>query len=408
MSERPVLAWVHQYAVTPADGGGTRHVELARELVRRGWRVIIHAADINLHQRTYTRRAGPEDRRVIAENVDGVEFRWYWTAPYERNDWKRGRNWLSFATEVTRHAHAEGRPDVVIGSSPQPFAALGGWRLAQRLGVPFVLEIRDLWPETLLAAGSRKGPFYVALAVLMRFLYARARRVIVLAAGTREYLAVSRVAPERLVLIPNGVDLTMFAATERAERETMQFVYAGAHGPLNGLDVLIEAAALVADDPRLHFRLVGDGAAKAELQAMAAARKLTNVTFDDPVPKREMTGVLADADVGLMLLKSADLFSFGVSPNKLFDYCAAGLPVVCNVPGEVAALVAEAGAGEQTANGGAPALAAAIRAMAARAPSSRAALGRAARAWVERERDRTILAERLDRVLHEVRMGARR
>jgi glycosyltransferase involved in cell wall biosynthesis len=365
---------------------------------------------MNLHTRTYTRRSGKDDRRVIEEMVDGVEFRWYWTSPYQTNNWRRGLNWLSFAREVRRHARADCRPDIVIGSSPQPFAALGGWGMARRLEVPFVLEVRDLWPETLLAAGARKGAFYVAIGALMRFLYRRAIRVIVLAAGSRDYLSRGAVPLGRIVLVPNGVDVGMFdpgARAARAESDVVRVVYAGAHGPLNGLDVLIEAARLVADDPRLQFRLVGDGAAKPELEAKARALALPNITFDAPVPKREMAAVLAAADAGLMLLKSAELFRFGVSPNKLFDYCAAGLPVVCNVPGEVAELVEEAGAGVQAADGSPEALASALRALAEMPQVALRACGNAGREWVVRERDRTRLAERLDAALREVLAGRR-
>lgn len=423
-ASHPHLLWINHFAVTPADGGGTRHFELARELTRRGWRVSIAASDFHLHSRGYTRRRDATDRRAITEHLDGVELLWLWAAAYTRNDWRRGYNWLSFARSLARWRPASGRPDVVIGSSPHLFAALAGARLARRLGVPFLLEVRDLWPESLVAAGGRRGPAYYALDTIARHLYRRAERIIVLARGVGDYLARRGVPPHKLVYVPNSAGVTTGVGATCIERDggageeadahstsrargaagsvaSLTVVYAGAHGPANGLDTVLGAAALLKDEP-IIFLLVGDGPAKPELQARAARLRLSNVEFRDPVPKTDIPALLAATDVGLMVLRDAPLFSYGVSPNKLFDYLAAGLPVVCNVPGEVASLLRDAGAGEQAADATPQALAEAILRMARRAPHERARMGRAGRAWVAREHARPVLAARLDRALREV------
>ncbi len=401
MSAGPRLLWVNQFAVAPGDGGGTRHVEIARELVLRGWQVTIVASDLNLHSRRYTRRAGAADRRLIRENVDGVEILWAWSLPYERNDWRRAGNWLSFAWRVGRGLEGAERADVVLGSSPHLLAALAAERLARRWRVPFAFEVRDLWPESLEAAGGGRGAAYRAFDAIARRLYARAERVIVLARGTGEYLQRERGVPAgRIAYVPNGVDTAAFGGHAREPRaDGLTLVYAGAHGPANGLEAVLGAADLLRGSPDIRFLLVGDGPAKDALREEAVRRGLPNVEFRPPVPKAEMARVLGEADAGLMVLKDAPLFSFGVSPNKLFDYFAAGLPVVCNVPGEVAGMVRDAGAGEQAADSTAAALADAVRRMAARSAEQRLALGRAGRAWVEREHARPILAERLEAAL---------
>ncbi|MCU0621640.1 MAG: glycosyltransferase, partial [Gemmatimonadales bacterium] len=180
----PSLLWVNHFAVTPADGGGTRHYDLARTLARLGWTVTVASADFHLHGRRYTRRAGASDRRAIHEPLDGVRFAWLWSAPYAGNDWRRVRNWLSFARRVATADWSAPRPDVVIGSSPHLFAALGAWWAARRLEVPFVLEVRDLWPESLEAVSGRRGALYHTLDRLATFLYARADRIVVLARGS--------------------------------------------------------------------------------------------------------------------------------------------------------------------------------------------------------------------------------
>jgi len=400
------LLWINHFAVPPAEGGGTRHFEVGRELLGRGWRVWIAAADYHYQSRRYIRRPGAAAREVVAEMVDGVEFRWLWAAPYEGNDWRRVWNWVSFARSLLGWAATSGeRPDVVIGSSPHLFAAVAGARLARRWGVPFVLEVRDLWPESLVAAGGRKGVAYAVFDRMARYLYRRADRIVCLARGTMDHLRALGVPSERLVYVPNGVDPAAFAGIERPARDTFTLVYAGAHGPANGLDVVLGAAELLRGDPSIRFLLLGDGAAKPALVADARTRGLDNVEFRDPVPKLAMRAVFAEADAGLMVLRDTPLFAFGVSPNKLFDYFGAGLPVACNVPGEVAGMVRGAGGGEQAADGSARALADAVLRLRALSTDERARIGESAREWVAREHGRAVLAERLDRALRELVPG---
>ena len=397
MSARaPHLLIVNHFALAPDMGGGTRHIELGRELARRGWRVTIAASDFHVLERTYVRRDGPTDRQPIDETVDGVRMRWLWSSPYHRNDSKRIANWLSFARSVVRTPWADDPPDVVLGSSPQLFAALGAWRVARRLRVPFVLEIRDLWPESLGVAGRRRGPGYLGLWMVARFLYRVASRIVVLARGVEAYLQRLGVPASRIVYVPNGADLSAFAAPTPREGDALRIVYAGAHGPANGLETVLGAAKLLREDRRVRIVLVGDGPAKAALVQQARHDQLANVEFLEPVSKARIPQLLASCDAGLMVLKDVPLFAFGVSPNKLFDYWGAGLPVVCNVPGEVAGWVRDAGGGVQADDTTAESLAAAIRTLLAMTPERRAALGSAGREWVKREHDRPVLAARLD------------
>jgi len=393
------LLWVNHFAVAPTDGGGTRHFELARALLTHGWRVTIAASDFHLHSRTYTRRSTPHARSAVAERIDDVDFLWLWAAPYTRNDWRRARNWLSFSRSLARWSPNGTRPDVIIGSSPHLFAALAALRLARRLRVPFVLEVRDLWPESIVAAGGSRSPAYHALGSLARYLYARADRIIVLARGTGDHLAAVGVDPARIVYVPNGADPLPFARHRARPAAPFTLIYAGAHGPANGLDTVLDAAALLRDHP-VRIVLVGDGPSKSALQARAAREELPNVEFRDPVPKTAMAELLASAHAGLMVLRDAPLFAFGVSPNKLFDYLAARLPVVCNVPGDVAAMLRDAAAGEQATDSSPSALAAAILRLAQQTPDALRTMGDAGHAWVGREHSRPVLAQRLDAALH--------
>lgn len=203
----PSVLWINQFALLPRDGGGTRHFELGRELVRKGWRVTVLASDLHLHRRTYTRRPSASDRAAIAESLEGVDFKWLWAAAYQRNDWRRAWNWLSFARAVKLTCRRLERPSVVIGSSPQLLAAHAARAVARELGVPFVFEVRDLWPESLLAAGGKRGVAYGLLERIAWSLYDDADRILVLANGTRDYLLERGVRTEKVVHIPNGVDV---------------------------------------------------------------------------------------------------------------------------------------------------------------------------------------------------------
>lgn len=406
----PSLIWVNQFALLPGDGSGTRHFELGRELVQRGWKVTILASDLHLHTRKFTRRSDESDRTTKVETKDGVEIRWLWAARYERNDWQRAWNWLTFYRSVVGEARTlSERPDVVIGSSPQIFAATAARALARRRGAPFVFEVRDLWPESLIAVSGRRGLAYRYLDRVATGLYGDAVRVLVLARGVAQYLTGRGIPVEKIVHVPNGVDIDAVRPTRHAgdkqrgeEEGPLTLICAGAHGPANGLDMVLDAAEILGTKSDVRFLLVGDGPVKPALRQDAVRRGLTHVEFLDPVSKHELVSLLNRADAGLMVLKDATLFSFGVSPNKLFDYLAAALAVVCNVSGEVADMLADSGAGIQVANASGGALADGIRALSLMSTEERERKGDAGRRWVEYEHSRAVLGQRLDSFLHDV------
>jgi glycosyltransferase involved in cell wall biosynthesis len=172
---------------------------------------------------------------------------------------------------------------------------------------------------------------------------------------------------------------------------------------MNGLDAVLEAASiLAASGTHVRFLLIGDGPQKNPLMAAASARGLKNVEFRDPLPKGELAKVLASADAGMMLLRDAAMFSFAVSPNKLFDYLSAGIPVICNVPGETADLLASSRAGIQTRDTSAQALVDAVNRLQTLSPSDREQMGKDGRRWVAQNHSREVLGARLDQALREI------
>jgi glycosyltransferase involved in cell wall biosynthesis len=337
MTRRRVLVLNH-FAVSRGEAGGTRHTELFGALP--GWDHLIVASRTNLS----THRA----------QRDRPGFRFVPVTPYRSNGVARIGNWISYAVmaTVTSLLDVRRRPDVVYASSPHLLAAAAGAVIATVYRTPLVVEIRDLWPKVLvemgqLAAGS---PIHRGLAALESWLYRRADRIVVLAAGVARSLEQAGVPAEKITVIPNAADPAYFDtevtredARARYGFDRLTFVYAGAHGPANGLGLLLDAAAVIGDD--VGIVLVGDGVSRPALVDRAATECLTNVRFLDPVPKAEMPRLLQAADVGVHCLADVPLFHYGVSPNKLFDYMAAGKPVITNTPGDVAALVTDSGGG---------------------------------------------------------------
>lgn len=398
--------WVNQYAVPPSEPGGTRHFDFASALSEHGWTVELVAGDLSLVSRTYSRRRSARDVRTIRTQEGGVEFRYLWASPYQKNDWRRLISMVTFGASAavdlsTRRSVSD---TVFVGSSPHLFAALGTWVAAVVRRRPFVFEVRDLWPETYVAVsgGSSTSPQVRLLQWVADLLYRRSTAIVVLAEASAQVIAGRGADVHKIVHVPNGVDLASFASlprTRRSESAPIRFVYAGAHGPANGLDVVVDAcghlaAAGVHD---IEVVLVGDGPAKAGLVAQSASRGLNNLSFRDPVAKSTIPSLFATMDAGLMVLAKTDLFTFAVSPNKLFDYLAADLPVVTNVPGVVADVVLDAGAGLACPAGDAEALAQSMRELADGIRRG-AISGDAGRAYVAAHYDRAALAERMDRL----------
>ena len=387
--KRRVLV-LNQFALPRTAAGGTRHVELFERLTT--WDAQIVAGNRGLSGDTVD-----DDGLISTVPVTG----------YSGNGIARVVNWASYSAGALLKGLRFGPVDVVYGSSPHLGAALAGLIIAKARRARFVIEVRDLWPRILVDSGMlpETSLVYRGLKVLERFLYRQADAIVVLARGSAGVIAAEGIDETKIHFLPNGAEPADFEVDEpRKElRQELGFdgivvVYAGAHGPANGLDLALDAAEKLADT-KARFVFIGDGVAKADLIADAEARGLANVEFRDPIPKAEIPRVLAAADIGLHCLADVPLFRHGVSPNKLYDYMAAGLAVVTNTPGEVAQMVEEAGAGTAV---GPTEIADGVRELAELHHSTRAKLGRDGRAWMERNRSRRALASQLETLLDEL------
>jgi glycosyltransferase involved in cell wall biosynthesis len=299
--------------------------------------------------------------------------------------------------------------DLVWGTSPPIFQGVSAWILARLKGARFLFEVRDLWPEFAVAVGVLKSRVLIRLSEwLERLLYRNADCVMVNSPGFVEHVRAR--GARRVELVPNGADPSMFdsVADGAAFRERHQFadrfvaLYAGAHGMSNDLEIVIDAAGLLQDAP-VQVVLVGDGKEKPALVTRAAGLHLRNVTFLPSVPKRQMSEVLAAADAGIAILKPIQAYKT-TYPNKVFDYMAAGRPVVLAIDGVIREVVEAAGCGVFVRPGDPRALAEAIRRLAAD-PDRARGMGLAGRRYLEQYFSRERIARRLLDVLESTLAG---
>lgn len=399
--------WIlNHYAQEPGGAGGTRHYSLARHLLPHGWRASIIAASVELNTGRQRLADGERTRLTMFEDIP---FLWVRTPQYEGNGGGRMANMLVYAARVLLPGTTKGleRPDVIIGSSVHPFAAWSGALLARRFRVPFIFEVRDLWPQTLVDLGRlREGSLVTkALRRLEKWLYKRADRIVVLLPRAADYIVPLGIPERKIVWVPNGVELDGYPEpAQPEERDTFTLMYFGAHGHANGLDCVLRAMAELQKQPdmsHVRLRLIGDGPLKPSLAELAAELAIRNVEFAPPVPKREIPGIAAEADAFVFNLIDAPVFRFGISSNKLYDFLAGARPIIfCS--GSSNNPVEEAQAGITVLPGDPSALAQAISALAAMTTSQRAKMGRAGRSYVEKNHGFNALASRLAATLDDV------
>lgn len=392
------ILYVSQYFVNADQAGGVRHFQHTRALARAGHHVSVVTTYVTHKERTVPERY--RGRKVVQEtDADGIDvWRTYSTPGYGRDLRSRVSSYGTFAWWSAVAGARAPRPDVVLASSPSLPSAAAAAVLAKARRVPFILEVRDLWPDSAIEMGLVRDAKTIAVARRMeRFCYRAADRIIALTEGIRDGIIAQGIPPERIELITNGVDLDIGAEVEPAAvpvpDTAVVAMYVGAHGTYSSLGTLLDAAEHLRDTPDARIVLVGSGDQKAGLVEDAGRRGLDNVVFIDPVPKREVPSWLARADMCILPYEDRELFA-GALPNKIFDYLGAARPIIASAPeGEVTAVVRAADCGLCTAPEDGAALAGAIRELAAD-PDRRRAMGDRGREHALAHYDRRALARR--------------
>ena len=402
--------WIlNHYAITPDLPGGTRHFDFAKELINRGYNVTIFASDFIYGISEY--RKIKRNEKWIIEDYDGVKFIWVKTIPYKGNGIKRVLNMLSYSLAVERigkfmyknERYEIEKPDIIIGSSVHPFAGLTAYRLSRFFNVPFIFEVRDLWPQTLIDLGNISSihPFVIILRKLEKFLYEKSDKIIVLLPKASEYICSLSINRDKIIWIPNGVDLKRFEFSSKYLKKNNKFIvlYAGAHGIADGLDTLLDSAEILKKKhyDNIIFRLIGDGLEREGLLKKAKQKKLNNVFFEKPVIKNRIPMILNSADILFVGSLAKKLYKYGLSFNKLFDYLASGKSIIFSTDA-INNPIAEAKAGLTVPPEDPRAVADAIIKLYNMSKAEREQMGRNGRKYVEKYHSIPVLVDKLEEV----------
>ena len=354
------ILYISQYFPPEMGAPAARASELAQHWARAGHEVSVLTGFPNHPTGVVPPEWRSRLRRLTHhEKIAGADvFRtWLWPLP-NRKAHERMRNYASFCISAALRGTFLPRPDVVIASSPQLLVGLSGWWIAFARQVPFVFEVRDLWPESLVAVGAGKenSLLHHALGAIAKFLYQHSDRVVVVSPAFKDHLMRHWYIPaEKISVVENGVETDLFAPAPSAANKLLRrelgaegkvlICYIGTMGNAHGLETLLDAAAqLRQQNPEVLFLLVGEGAEKAKIKALAQSRGLANVHFFDQQPREKIPALISASDACLVLLKKTDVFKT-VIPTKMLEFMSCARPVILGVDGQARQILEDAGAG---------------------------------------------------------------
>ena len=337
---------IHQAFAAINEAGGTRHHEIARVLANQGNTITIIASPISY----LTGEKTPMED--ISNDFPRISiYRTYTYPALHKSFFHRAISFFSFMVSSFFRAIRTKNVDLVWATSPPIFQAFTAWLIARMKRVPLLFEVRDLWPAFAIAVGVLKSTFLIRLSLwLEKFLYKNADAIVVNSPGYIDHI--KQKGGENINIIPNGSDIALFSplpngkSFRKEHNLSNQFIvmYCGAHGISNDLEVILRAAQIMKQEKEIVFIFTGDGKEKPNLVSFAKNNELENVVFIDPLPKNKLKNALASADVCIAILKPLDLYKT-TYPNKVFDYMAAGKPIVLMIDGEIRKIVENANCG---------------------------------------------------------------
>ena len=346
------ILFLSHYFPPEVNAPATRTYEHCRQWVKDGHEVMVVTCAPN-HPRGEV-YAGYRNRLFHREDIAGIHVIRIWTFVTANEGFlKRTLNYVSYMLSAMLVAPFLPKTDVVLSTSPQFFNGLGGYFVSRMKRCPWVLEIRDLWPESILVVGAiRNRTIIRMLEYLEELAYRKADRIVPVTDAFKKYMVEKGVDAGKIEVIKNGVDLGFYEPATRdkaiAEEFGLQgkFVasYFGTHGMAHHLETILEAAQVLQDYPEIAFLLVGDGAERQRLIELCDQSRLENVLMAGQQPKEKMPALWALSDVSLVLLKKSDLFRT-VIPSKIFESMAMEKPIILGVEGESQAIIEGAEAG---------------------------------------------------------------
>lgn len=322
----------NHYATTPEHNGGTRHFDMAKELINKGHQVTIVASSFNHFSKKETKHYNKN--KYIEENIEGINFIWIKTLSYT-NNLKRLGNILSYylnCKKLLREYKFSKRPDIIIGSTVHLLASQIALEFSKKFNCKFYFEERDLWPQTFVDFNkiSKNNIITKLLYKYEKYFYENADKIIVLFNTADQYVLSRGVNKEKIIYLPNGY--SDYDYVEGTIDENLVYllsmnnvVYTGSHGIANELDKILDLAKIC---PKVNFIFIGDGLEKERLIKLKNEQDIKNAYFFDSIPKNQINQVLNKATFSIISIKNSPLYKYGFSMNKIFDYLKSETPVI--------------------------------------------------------------------------------
>lgn len=342
--KKNIWIWNH-YATNMFKDQAGRHYWFAENLIKQGYTPTVFCAS-TVHNSDENIETGI--LKFASESVNGIPFIFVKTPDYKGNGKKRIKNMIAFYKNLfpvsKEYAKLHGKPDVILASSVHPLTLVAGIKIAKKFGVPCICEVRDLWPETLVAMDKIDENSIIAwmLYRLEKFIYKKADKLIFTFAGGKDYVKNTGLNISKVRYINNGIDIdkfnenesnNIFEDTDLDNGSIFKILYTGSIGTANALSYLIKAAKLIEERgfKNIRFILFGEGYQKKELEEYVRINNITNVTFKGKVEKKYIPNILSKSDLNVFTGKPIYLYKYGLSLNKIFDYFASGKPTISNM-----------------------------------------------------------------------------
>lgn len=391
------------------EGHSSRTFWYASELSKRGHQVTMFTN--SYCHFTHIERF-PSVKRWKIEHVDDVRVVWLKTIAYVDNGWKRAVNMLQNAYRALQFAKSTNEvPDVVIGPSVPILTGWAASRIATIKKAAFIFEVRDIWPQALvdLKTISPKGPYYLFFRAIEKYLYKKATKISAVLPLTYKHVEKSGSPPNKVVWIPNGVNLNSFKGLESYNggvNNILTAMYIGGFSTTHDVDTILKAVKILKEDYscQYHFIIVGEGKRKEECKNFAKSLELDNIDFYPTVPKKEVPSLQSKADVLIASVKDTPVYQFGINSNKLYDYLGSGRPIIFsgNAPDNP---VVESGAGLVTPPEDPASMAEALWKIYNLTSEQRIEMGQRGRLYAEKKFDLTKLVNRMENMLFDATKG---
>ena len=392
---------INQYSYPPGKSNWRRHFDLFKNFPKENYNIDVICGSF-VHDRKEEILSKGEKYRLI--NSEGIKYHILSGISY-KSKIVRMLSMIQFFFKVLFFSKKlKDKPDIIYASSPHPFNGLAGMYLARRYKCPFVLEIRDLWPETWVAMGAttKKSILYKVFAYIEKVLYKNADKIITLTANKDYYISVG-IDEKKVEIVSNGVDLEKYDSLLEEKspidlsENKFNILYTGAHGIANCLDNILEVAKLIKNN-EIVFNFIGEGEKKEELIKKSEEYNLKNVRFYSPVNKNLIPNTLKNGDVMIVVAKNTPLYKYGISFNKIFEYFASSKPIIFS--GNVANdMIKEANAGISVEAENIEKIKEAVLSLYSVSKSEREVLGKNGRKYVEENYDTKILSKKIEKII---------